>query len=92
VDDDKAYVITFSAEESRYDDYLPSVESMIGSLQINASQASDTATTSRNTPTGMANLTSQSNATTVPESLTFSEESAGIEFQKLGLKCSQERP
>jgi hypothetical protein len=81
VDDNKAYVITFSAEESRYADYLPSVENMIGSLQINASQVSDKATTSRNTPTGMADLTSQSNATTVPESLTFSEESAGIEMQ-----------
>jgi hypothetical protein len=81
VDDNKAYVITFSAEESRYGDYLPSVENMIGSLQINASQASKTATTSRTASTEMADLTSQSNATNVPESLTFSEESAGIEMQ-----------
>jgi hypothetical protein len=39
VKDNKAYVITFSAQESRYDDYLPSVESIINSLKIKAPQA-----------------------------------------------------
>ena len=42
VKDNKAYVITFSAQESRYDDYLPSIESIINSLKINARQASGT--------------------------------------------------
>jgi hypothetical protein len=45
VKDNKAYVITFSAQGPRYDDYLPSIESMINSLKINAAQASDTNTT-----------------------------------------------
>lgn len=39
VKDNKAYVITFSAEATKYDDYLPSIETMINSLKINLPQA-----------------------------------------------------
>jgi hypothetical protein len=42
VKDNKAYVITFSAQAPRYDDYLPSIEIMINSLKLNVPQASDT--------------------------------------------------
>jgi serine/threonine-protein kinase len=34
VNDNKAYVITFSAQEPGFNDYLPAVENMIASLQI----------------------------------------------------------
>src|SRR5918996_2351226 len=41
VKDNKAYVITYSAQATKYDDYLPSIEIMINSLKINEPQAFD---------------------------------------------------
>ena len=95
VDGNKAYVLTFSAQESRYDDYLPSVESMLDSLQINATQTSGntrtSTTTATSTSTRIPDLAS-SNATIssdtpisqggkVPQNLIFSDDSAGIQMQ-----------
>ena len=93
VDGNKAYVITFSAQESRYDDYLPSVESMLDSLQINSTQNSGNSRTSTTTATstrmpdlGSSNATISSDTPIsqggiVPQDLVFSDDSAGIQMQ-----------
>jgi hypothetical protein len=65
VKDNKAYVITLSAQATKYDDYLPSNEIMINSLKINVPQVSNATHTF-----------SVSNATH-----TFSEDSVGIQMQ-----------
>jgi hypothetical protein len=79
VKDNKAYVITFSVQEPRYDDYLPSIESMIKSLDINMTQKPRPNATSGVT-TGLTNLSPHSTGQG-PLNLTFSEDSAGIQMQ-----------
>jgi hypothetical protein len=79
VKDNKSYLITFSTQEPRYDDYLPSIERMTNSLKIDATQASDTNATSIPT-TGLANFGPASTGLIYPN-FNFSEDSAGIKMQ-----------
>jgi hypothetical protein len=83
----KAYSTLFSAQVSRYDDYLPIFEKIKGSLQISAMQSSFSARPALETA---ANLASPSSAAPsapalqtggVRQDLTFKEKSIGIELQ-----------
>jgi hypothetical protein len=90
VNDNKAYVITFSAQEPRFNDYLPAVENMVDSLKIDI-PASKVLTekildkgaslNASNAPSSSSSRTGQLLPAQSSQNLTFLENTTGFQMQ-----------